>query len=312
MINNSYYYNNQLKKWIVSFANIFAGTKVKTGKDGCGEETMLDVPITYSSKDRVVAMLGSKNTQNKQHTLPMMSCYMNTVELAPDRRKGVNLIDQRTYMEQGGVFPDDVKTVKRIMPIPYNLTFDLHIYASNSDQMFQILEPIFIMFDPMIQIQKSDAPFDWTKITSVELTAISNEENVPMESNRRIIIWNLTFSMPAWISPPAEIRDDIIKRINIRIGDMKGFHLNEIDQDGNFAPFADGEALFADFSILGSDIGIITPPDPGRREELPIQYHGYYNPYTAGVIANETALRIREQDIIRQQNNIRLEGPPII
>lgn len=32
----------------------------------------------------------------------MMSCYMTNLELAPDRRHGVNMIDRKSFMKQGG------------------------------------------------------------------------------------------------------------------------------------------------------------------------------------------------------------------
>ena len=294
MINN-YNYNKQLKKWIISFANIFTGTQVKTGLNGCGEIDTIDVPITYASKDRVVAMLGSGGTQNKQHTLPSMSCYLTNLELAPERRKGVNMVDRRTFMSQGGIFPEDLKTVRRIMPIPYNALFDLTLYASNTDQMFQMLEPIFIMFDPDIQIQKSDAPFDWTKITSVELTNIGNEENIPLETNRRVIIWTLSFSMPIWLSPPMDIKADIINKISIRMGDMSGFSLNEYDENGDLAPFADG-SLFADFS-LDTNSMIIEEPNIGQENPLPEHGYNTLSNQEGGIRANEFAVRRRSEEI---------------
>ena len=45
-------------------------------------------------------------------------------------------------MKVGGIFPDDLTVVKRAMPVPYDATIELSIYASNTQQMHQMLEQI--------------------------------------------------------------------------------------------------------------------------------------------------------------------------
>lgn len=259
IIIRQYYYNQQLKKFIVGFANIFTGLKVRTGKDGCGDISEIEVPIIYGSRDRVVSAIGAANTQNKQYTLPMMACYQTGLELDPNRMKGVNQVDRRSYLEQGGVYPDDVKSVRRVMPVPYNMQMELSIHASNTDQLYQILEQILIMFDYDLQLQFNDAPFDWSRVTSLFLIGINNEENYPTGVERRVLIWTLQFSLPIWLSPPIEIRNEIIANINLRYGNMDDFVLDEIDENGNLAPFTEpwtGTAI----ESTGTPDGVVPPP----------------------------------------------------
>jgi hypothetical protein len=123
------------------------------------------------------------------------------------------------------------------MPIPYNANMELAVYASNTEQMHQMIEQILMLFDPVLQLQTSDAPFDWTKITSVELTGINNEENYPIGTEKRIIVWSFNFLVQIYLSAPMDIRDEIIREINIRIGNMNGMALDEVDADGELQPF---------------------------------------------------------------------------
>jgi hypothetical protein len=153
----------------------------------------------------------------------MMAVNMQGIELAPERRKGVGTIDRRQYLPAGGLFPEDLEVVYRLMPIPYNLNMELGIYASNTDQLHQILEQILLLFDPTVQIQKNDKALDWTRLTHVELTGINNEENYPMGQDKRIVQWSLNFTMPINLSAPMELRDNIIQEIILRIGNMNGF-----------------------------------------------------------------------------------------
>jgi hypothetical protein len=140
----------------------------------------------------------------------------------------------------------------RYMPIPYNLSVDLYIYASNTEQLHQILEQILMIFDPMVQIQTSDKAFDWTKLTTVELMNINNEENFPMGGEKRIINWTLNFSVPLWISPPMDVRTNIINNIKLNIFNDNGTSaMNEFDSSGNLVPF--GSDLMVNLTIPEAD-----------------------------------------------------------
>lgn len=234
---SSYFYDEQFKRFITQFSAIFSNLQVQTGKREDGHPVALEVPVRYGSIDRVVASIKNANTQNKALVLPVMSTYLLGIDLSPQRRKGVGLVDRKTFMPTGGVFPDDLHVVERAMPIPYDLTFELAIYASNSDQMFQILEQLLIVFDPTLQIQVNDSEFDWTRNVNVELTGLAPEENYPIGADRRIIVWNLNFRMETWITPPMNLRQELVKKIIIRFGDTDAFTLNEYDQNGELVPF---------------------------------------------------------------------------
>lgn len=234
-----YWYNEQLRAYILQFCGVFSGLKTLTGLGADGKRTLISVPVLVGNKDRVVAAIQAGNTQNRPFSLPAMSAWMQGLDLAPERRKGVGVVDRKVYLPSGGVFPDDLKIATRVMPIPYNANFELSIYASNTDQMYQILEQLLILFDPILQIQTTDAPFDWTKITTIELTNISNEENFPIGGDKRITVWTLGFTMPIYLSAPMDLKENIVHEINIRLGDLSGFNLEEIDSDGTVQPFTE-------------------------------------------------------------------------
>jgi hypothetical protein len=238
---NYYFYNNQLRAYILQFVSIFRGLQVRTGKGECDEQQFITVPCVIGAKDRVVAALFAGNTQNRMFSLPTMSAHLQSIQPAPERRKVQAFIDQRVTLPVGGVFPDDLTVVKRAMPVPYNITMELSIYTSNTDQMFQILEQVLVLFNPAIQIQKTDGPFDWTRLTMVELTDISNEENYPAGTDRRIVMWTLTFTMPIFLSIPLGIKDDLVRKIVIQIGEFGNIKINEVDENGEITPF--GEPL---------------------------------------------------------------------
>jgi hypothetical protein len=249
---DAFFYEGQLRSYLLQFCNIFTGLKVQTGKGECDVPEYISVPVAIGSRDRVVAALQAGNTQNKTFSLPIMAVNMAGINMAPNR-KGVGVVDNRVFLPAGGVHPTDLRVVRRVMPIPYTMTVDLSICTSNTLQTHQILEQVLMLFDPTLQIQTSDAAFDWTKITTVELVGISNEENYPSGTDKRIINWTLQFEMPIYISAPVDIKDELVRKIVIQIGDLSNFQVNEFDDDGNLVPFAE---VFARTTIEGTEDGI--------------------------------------------------------
>ena len=234
---HQYFYDAQLRSYMLQFISIFKGLQVKTGRGECDEEQFITVPCVVGNKDRVVAALFAGNTQNRMFSLPTMSVYMQNLAVAPERRKVQAYVDQRVTMKTGGVFPNDLTVVERAVPVPYHATIERTIYASNTQQMHQILEQILVLFNPDIQIQKSDAPFDWTKLTKVELTDIANEENYPSATERRIITWTLTFEMPIFLSIPMGIKDDLVRKVVIQISTGDYDAVMEVNEKGEITPF---------------------------------------------------------------------------
>ena len=248
----AYYYDAQIRSYTLQFMAIFAGLQVQVGQLKTGntvaeadptcedpnattdtpeilESRLISVPIHYGYSDRVVAAILADNVQTKPQRLPMMSAVVKGIKLNQDRMHGQKTQRRNAYVPVGGLVPDDIQVVHQVMPIPFNLTMELGIYASNTDQHFQILEQIFMLFDPQLTIQKSDAPFDWTRLTQVTLDDISLDQNYPIGTDRRIIQSTLSFDMPIWISAPADVRNDFIEKIYVRIGVVSNAALTNYD-----------------------------------------------------------------------------------
>lgn len=259
---NEYWYDQQIRSYLLQFVAIFQGLQVQTGRGECNEAQFITVPCVIGNKDRVVAALHSGNTDNRMLSLPTLAVHMTGLELAPERRKIQAYVDQRTTMKVGGVFPDDLTVVKRVPPVPYNMTIELSMYVSNSMQRDQILEQILVLFNPDLQIQKSDGPFDWTKITKVELTDINNEENYPASQDRRMIVWSLNFAIPIFLSMPMGVKDDLVRKVIVQIGSLDTMVVDEVDADGELTPFGSPIARF--------EITEKIPTGPVPEDPLPV------------------------------------------
>lgn len=215
---SSYFYDGQIKKYIIQFMAIFSDMKVCFGdNDNDRDSNLVPVNIKYGSIDRVVAHVLSEHTQNKPLRLPVMAAELIGIELAPEARKGVGTVDRDVTFNRGGTFPDDVRAVYKYQPIPYRMRMELSLLASNNEQLLQMLEQILMIFDPQLQIQTSDQLQDWTRIGTVELDSIGNEINYPSGTDPRVLSYNLTFNFIVYLSPPLNVRNNIIQAIKLRV-----------------------------------------------------------------------------------------------
>jgi hypothetical protein len=248
----AYWYNNQLKRYIIQFMAIFSGLQVQLGKTGQAEhDSLIPVTIHYGSHDRVVAALMADNTQNKPLRLPMMTAYMENLDIAQDLMHGVGMERRNSYVPTGGLLPNDVEVVHQRAPIPYKMTVQLGIYASNTDQHFQILEQLLMLFDPQLMVQTSDSVFDWTRLTTVKLMSISMDQQHPIGTDRRIIQSTIRFEMPVYLASPADVRKDFIKTINVRMGMID----SAITQSGDVVAALDNLGIAYTEWANGSDVG---------------------------------------------------------
>lgn len=212
-----YFYDAQVERYLAQFMHIFSGLQVQTGVRADGQKKMLDVPVVYGSRDRVAAAIRANNTQNSLIAIPMMSCFLKELVFDWNRNAGAGSYRDTAYMSQGGIFPQDVKSIHQVRPAPFTMQMEVLLYTSNQEQHFQLLEQLMVYFSPTLEIQTSDASHDWTKIVSVELMDIRFNENYPADTQGRIIQTSLQFKVPVWISAPTAIRNNLVKDIFMRI-----------------------------------------------------------------------------------------------
>lgn len=252
---SNFYYAKQLKRHHIQFMEIFSQMQVASGKNDYNSKSdIIHVPIKYGSADRVVAAIKANNNSNTMLRVPIMAAKMTGIDLAPDLFSGTGTEDRYTYLPLGGSVPDDFKVIYRRKHIPYRLTYELAILASNTDQQNQILEQILMIFDPLLQIQTSDAAFDASKITMVELKSISLEENYPPGADKRFLLTNLTFESVFYAAAPYDIRNEYIKKILMRLATIPTYeNVHEIVKDVDRA-FPQYDKLFdiSDYDIPSS------------------------------------------------------------
>lgn len=234
---NSYFYTGQLKKISTQFVNIFSNLLIKmSASNSSSSSEFIKVQSIYEPLDRVVANLMNSNTSNKMIQLPIISSTITALENSPDRRVGNNVLSrQRTGSLVNGV--TTYATVYTVRPHPIKVSFKTSILASNQEELFQILEQLWLIFDPNLQLQISNAPLDSTRIVEVQMLSLAESYNMPLDVSPAKFQWDAMFTVDAWIPFPMEVRDNIINSIRLDIGELAA-NMQQ-DQQGNIIPFID-------------------------------------------------------------------------
>lgn len=163
---------------------------------------------------------------------PLMTFYITDLKYDRPRMQDPTFVSniavrQRTYdrdtdsyeTTQGNAF-----TIERLMPVPYEMTINLDIWTSNTNQKMQLLEQILTLFNPSLEIQSTDNYIDWTSLTALYLKDTKwTSRVIPVGSDNPIDIATLTFTLPMWITPPAKVKKlGVVERIIASVYDAQG------------------------------------------------------------------------------------------
>lgn len=199
---------------------LFGGFTVKMGKDANGNDYYHQVPVRYGDTNRVAAHILKLNSENKINTVPVISCYITELLPNAERRLQPTFQDrvqvfEKEYNEATGEYADNAVgesyTLERYSPIPYDLTLNVDIWTSNTEQKLQLLEQILLLFNPSVNLQSSNNPFDWTSLGVVELINITwSARSIPQGTDDIIDVASLIYQLPIYLTPPAKIKRQVL------------------------------------------------------------------------------------------------------
>ena len=227
-----FFYDQQIRRYLLQFMRLFSNYQVQFGKDRNGDLVYKTVPCKYGDSSRNVASILRNNSENIMNNIPQISCYISGLTYARDRIQEPNFVSkmnirERRYDEVNDVYEStqgNAFTIERLMPVPYTLTVKADIWVSNTEQRLQLLEQILCLFNPSLEIQSTDNYVDWTSLSLVNLTdVVFTSRTVPVGQDDTLDVSTLTFEMPIWISAPAKIKKlGVIQSIVAGIYDANG------------------------------------------------------------------------------------------
>lgn len=215
----TYFYDQQIRRWLLQFMRLFGGFSVQMGKDANGNDYYHQVPVRYGDTTRMSQHILRKNSENTINSVPAISCYIS--ELLPNAERRISptfqdsvQVYEKAYDATAGAYQDQVGetySLDRHSPIPYDLTINVDIWTSNTEQKLQLLEQILLLFNPSVNLQSSQNPYDWTSLAVVELINITwTARSIPQGTDDIIDVASLIFTLPIFLTPPAKVKRQVL------------------------------------------------------------------------------------------------------
>jgi hypothetical protein len=279
-----FFYDAQLRRFLIQFMRIVSNFEVEFGKDRDGTRTLQRVPVYYGDPSRQAATILRQNSENIMNAVPAMSAYISAFTYQQDRMQEPYFVSkmhmrERQYDPETGLYNSeqgDSYTIERLMPVPYNLEVKLDIWTSNTEQKMQLIEQLAVLFNPAFEIQSTDNYIDWTSLSYVQLTNVAwSSRVVPTSTEEPIDVATLTFMMPIWISAPAKVK---------RLGVTQKFIGSVYDETGAFSE----ETILANLAT--------------RRYVTPLDYGLFYS-------GNQLQL-LKPEELVDADDNIVTVAPP--
>jgi len=203
-----YFYNEILRRTIISFGTLFNDISVKN------EETVVKVPLAYGPTQKFLARLEQSPDLNKSTAMSLPRMSFEFIGLTYDPARKISTTQKFSVKD-----PTDGSEVKKTyVPVPYNMQFELSIMTKLNDDMLQIIEQILPYFQPAYNLtvelvesikEKRDVP--------VVLENITMQDDYEGDfTSRRVLLYTLRFTAKTYLfGPVSSASKDIIKKATV-------------------------------------------------------------------------------------------------
>ena len=209
-----YFYNEILRRTIISFGTLFNDLEIKHTDSSDNTTSIIKVPLAYGPIQKFLARLEQSPDLNKSTAMSLPRMSFEFTGLTYDQTRKVTTTQQFTVKD-----PDNDTGVKKAyMPVPYNMQFELSIMTKLNDDALQIVEQILPYFQPAYNLtvnlvgsitEKRDIP--------VVLENITMQDDYEGDyKTRRVLLYTLRFTAKTYLfGPVSSATSDIVKRASV-------------------------------------------------------------------------------------------------
>ena len=219
----SYWYYGQIRKIILHTLRIFSNFHVATGTDKDGKPILRRVPVQFMSIDSPLYKINNA-TDTIIETCPKMVLTISQIKMNNDRAYPVphepyeTEFTEKRWNEETGNYEYDIGNtyaVTRFNPVPIGIEFKLFVLTTLQTQKFELFEQIRTLFVPDLELQTSENPLDWTRVTAIVMTGINySSKGTENLDSKQLDAMDFTFEVNTNLDTPALIeRSNVIETI---------------------------------------------------------------------------------------------------
>ena len=209
------FYNESFRKILVAFGTLFNNISIVRSDE------VYKVPLSYGPRSKFNAILDSGGAHTPvQMTVPRLSFEWTGTTYDPMRKLS-------TVVRQGTTAVDSTSATYNWQRVPYNMSITLSAYVTTTEDGLKITEQILPFFTPEFALTINDVvDYDMPII----LESVNQEDAWTGDySERRYIIWSLTFSAKMYLYGPTKTSKFITAAFVQLYGRDGEFDLTDID-----------------------------------------------------------------------------------
>ena len=211
----THFYHEKVRKSVSVFGSLFNNLYVLRKNSSGAVISQVKVPLSYAPKAKFLERLAANpdldNDQQVAIKLPRMSFEITSMIYDQTRQ----LTKVSNFNTIGSA---NTNRQKFYSPVPYNISFQLNIYAKTQDDALQVVEQILPTFNP--QYTLTIKPFgteypDFKEDIPVVIQSVSFSDDFEgAVEQRRTIIYSLDFEMKVSFFGPIENKQIVRTAIN--------------------------------------------------------------------------------------------------
>lgn len=188
----------------------------RVNEDG-SEAQKIRVPVVYGPREKYLARIEQDPNLKRESAiqLPLIS-----FELVGTRYDAERKLSTTGRYVTGTTSGDSTKMNKFYNPVPYNLTYEVNVYANDVEDALRIVEPVFPFFTPAwhATVKMLDEAPDYK--TDVYVNLDDNGVRDTYEGDfitRRAVVWTLTLTVKTFFYGPVTASKVIkIAKVDLR------------------------------------------------------------------------------------------------
>ena len=238
------------------FGNIFNEIQVDRFDSSGNKIQTLNVPLEYSPKQKSIQRVTADPTLNRDiaATLPRLGFEMTSLTYA-----GARKLNSSTKIVRGvNTGGNDFGFV--YTPVPYDMSFSLHVLVKNAEDGTQIIEQILPFFTPDYTVTIRALPeLNINLDIPIELNSVTTDDSYEgdFDASRRILTWQLDFTVKGYLFGPINKQKFIIDTTIAQYSDLPG--TPDIEPIAS-TKFAGNSTDFSSNTIINNLPGAVVEP----------------------------------------------------
>jgi hypothetical protein len=226
-----HFYHATMRKSVAVFGTLFNNINVvRKAADG-GVLNQVKVPLSYGPKEKFLARLDQQDGRNQPVALKLPRMAFEITDLSIDANQ--KLTKYNKIVESNASDSTKKKVIDQYTS--YDIGMSLYVMAKNQDDGLQVVEQILPYFTPdyTVSIRPVDT-FDFKQDVPIILNSVNIQDDYEGDfATRRVLIYQLDFTMKMKFYGPTNDNSSIIREINLdfeKFGTAGNTHIfEEID-----------------------------------------------------------------------------------